>query len=239
MQRFACGGVQRLHALQQGLLLFQLLACFAGTLKHSLRDLAVDLGAGQLFEQLGTLVGVGVQKSRKTALRQQHGLGESSKVQAREADDALELVIAVGGENCSFTRGWVNVCQLYLGWLQCAMGLVTRTALAPEGTVGLAFDGKSHLGHAVGRVARHQIVVAATNAAQARGLVVQGQADGIEQGGLASPRRPGDGKQAVVGKGRLAEVNGKFAFEGVEVFQAQAQDFHAASPVVMLRSTCS
>ncbi len=79
-QIHTCGGIQQLHALGLRLLLFQRLACIACTLKYRLRDLPVDFGARQLFQQFRAVVGAGIQKCRKATLCQQHGLGEAAKV---------------------------------------------------------------------------------------------------------------------------------------------------------------
>jgi hypothetical protein len=40
-------------------------------------EVAVDLGAGDLFEQLGTLVRLRLQKRRELSLREQHGAHEA------------------------------------------------------------------------------------------------------------------------------------------------------------------
>ena len=222
-------GAEQLHTVGLGLQALQRLAGIAGALEHGLRNLAVNFRAGQLFQQFGAFVGFGFQKGRKPALCQQHGLGEAPKVQPGEGGNAFEFFVAVRGENRACASGCIDLCQLYLGCLQGAVHLVAGAALAPEGAVQAALHLERHFGQAVGGVARHQVVAAGAYAGQARCLVVQRQADGIEQRGLARARGAGDGKQAVARKRRLAKVQRPLAFEGVEVFQSQGEDFHAAS----------
>ena len=140
---------------------------------------------------------------------QQHGFGKARKVQPGDLGHLPEFVGAVRGQN-------LPVCharQLDLGGLQGSVCLVARAALAPEGAVGDAFDLELHFREAFGLVARHHIIAAGADGGKARRLVVQRQADGIEQGGLACARGAGDGKQAVVGKGRGGEVHRPFALE--------------------------
>ena len=204
---------QQFHTVSAGLELVELLFGRTGLFKHLARDVAVNLGAGQFLQQLGAVVGAGVQKGGKTALGQQHGLGEAGKVQARNGGHAPELVHALAAQNGAFAGGPVHTGQLHFGRLQRAVHLVTRAALAPEGAVHRAFHLKLHLGQAVHRVARHDVVGGCRDAFQARGLVVQRQANGVQQGRFARAGGAGDGKQAVVGKGRLGEVNAPLPFE--------------------------
>ena len=161
---------------------------------------------------------------------QQHGFGKTAKVQPRDFGDAFGFFFEVGSEDGPLTGICMNLRQLYLGGLQGTIDFVACAALAPKGAVGGALHFKLHLGQAVAGVAGHQVVAGGAQAAQARRLVVQRQADGIEQRRFACARRAGDGKQAGVGKWRLAKIYRPLAFECVQVFQAQAQNFHAASP---------
>lgn len=159
---------------------------------------------------------------------EQMGLGHAFEMDPSVENTFLyELAQALVLMACA--SGCIDLCQLYLGCLQGAVHLVAGAALAPEGAVQAALHLERHFGQAVGGVARHQVVAAGAHAGQARCLVVQRQADGIEQRGLARARGAGDGKQAVARKRRLAKVQRPLAFEGVEVFQSQGEDFHAAS----------
>ena len=214
-------GAEQGHAGGLGFELVKLLLGFAGLLKHFFGDFAVDLGAGEFFQQFGALVGAGVQKGGKTALRQQHGFGEARKVQPRDGLNAFELVVGLGAENLARAGG-----EFDLGGLQGAVDFVAGAALAPEGAVDGAFDLKRHLRQAVGGVAGHDVVGRGRDAFEARGLVVQRQANGVQQGRFAGAGGAGDGEQAVVHKRRLGEVHRPLAFERVEVFEAQGEDFH-------------
>ena len=207
--------VQHRVPLSPGLEQFQGTLFLAHTLKNPTRDVAVDLGAGQFFEQFCPLVGAGLQKGSKTALGQQHGLGKTAKVQPGQRTDGFQLVLDAGGDN-----GAVGLSQLHLGGLQFAVGFAPGPALGPEGAVSAAFHLKLHLGQGLRSVTSHQFIVAGGDGGQARGLVVEGKADGIKQCGFARPRGAGDGEQATVGERFLAKVDLPLTFEGVDVFQA-------------------
>ena len=210
----------------------QLIQCsfdLAGLLEHPLGNLPIDVGAGQLLQQLGALVGVGLQKGRKTALGQQHGFGEALEIQTGEALGQFEFFIQLVGEDLPDARGLIDLHQLDFRCLQRAVALVAGPALAPEGAVVLVLDRKLDLGQAVGGVPGQQLVAAGRQRAHARRAVVQGQADGIQQGGLARSGRPGYGEQAVVLERLGGEVDLPFALQRIEVFQAQTKDLHTGS----------
>jgi hypothetical protein len=63
------------------------------------RQLAVQLGAGQLLQQFGPLIRTGIEKSGKTTLCQQHGFGKAGKIQPGDGGNPLELFVAVGGDD--------------------------------------------------------------------------------------------------------------------------------------------
>jgi len=193
---------------------------FASLLEHPLGNQPVDIGAGQLFEQLGALVGRGFQKGREAALGQQHRLGETAEIQTGQALHLPGLFAEFVGDDLT-----VQACQLGLGALQRAIGLVPRPALAPERPVALPLHLELDLGQALGGVPGHQLVLAA-DLVHARGAVIQRQADGIEQRGLARAGRPGNGEQTVAGEGLGGEIDLPLALQRVEVLQAQAEDFH-------------
>ncbi len=234
LQLRALGLGQQLHAARLRLIALQRLAGIAGALKHGLRYLAVDVGACQLFEQLGAFIGTGLQKRGKPALGQQHRFGKALKIQSGDLGHLAQLVAAVGAED--FSIGHAR--QFHLGALQRAAGLVAGAALAPEGTVDGALDLELHLGHAICGVARHQVVAAGAEGGQPGCLVVERQANCIEQGRFARARGAGDRKQAVVGKGRGCEIDAPLAFERVQVLEPQAAYLHGASPLG-LESDCS
>ena len=128
-----------------------------------------------------------------------------------------DAVVAVRGDGGEFDPGG----------LQRTIDLVAGAALAPEGAVDGTFDFKFDFSQAIGRVPRHDVVIGRRDALQPRCLVVERQADGVEQGRFTRAGWAGDGEQVVVGEWRLGEVDAPFAFQRVEVFQAQGEDFHA------------
>ena len=203
-----------------------------GLLKHPLGNLPVDIGTGQLFQQLGALIGVGLKKGSKAALGQQHGLGKTLEIETREAFGLAQLLVDLVSDDLPVSSG-----QLDLGRLQRTIGLVAGAALAPEGAVGNAFDLEFDLGQAVGGVPAHQLIGTGRHRAHARRAVVQRQADGVEQRGLARPGRPGDGEQTVVLERLGGEIDLPLAFQRIKVFQAQAKDLHA-SPSRSSLTTC-
>ncbi len=62
--------VQQLHALGAAFQQIERLLRSLGTFVDLLRDLPVHLGAGQLLQQLGALVGVGLEEGREATLGQ-------------------------------------------------------------------------------------------------------------------------------------------------------------------------
>ena len=105
----ALRGVQQLHPVCARLPLLQLQRA-SRALEHPLRDQAVDFAAGQFFQQFGARVGIGVEKGGETALRQQHGFGETRVIQAGDVFDAFELVRHLAAEDFA-----IGVGQFHLG----------------------------------------------------------------------------------------------------------------------------
>ena len=168
----------------------------------------VNFGAGQFFKQLGAGTGIGIQKGRKATLGQQHGHGETVKVEAGQLFCQLHFFIELAAQN-----GAIKASQFGLGRLQFAISLVTGPTLLPKRPVSLAFNLKLHFRQGLTGVVGHQLITGLRHFAHARCLVIERQADGIKQGGLASAGGTNNGKQATVGKRRLAKVDFPFAFQ--------------------------
>mgnify|MGYP000872243586 CR=1 FL=1 len=93
-----------------------------------------------------------------------------------------------------------------------------RRAAAQQGTRILRADGfLAHVG---------QGAAAPQHLEQTRRGVVQGQAQGVEQGALARARGAADGKQAGRRQRFLLEVDFKFAGQRGQVLAADFEDFH-------------
>ncbi len=118
-------------------------------------DLAVDLSAGQLFQQLGAFFRFGIEKCGKLPLRQQHRTGKTSVIQPGKLGGHLQLIFDLIGED--FTVGAAG--QLYARDLQIALRLIARPVLAPECAVGFAPHLKLDLGQTLRGVAGHQVVL--------------------------------------------------------------------------------
>ena len=58
--------------------------------------------------------------------------------------------------------------------------------------------------------------------------MIERQANGIEQRGFPGPGGAGNGEQAIAGERLGGKVYLPFPFQGVEVFQTQAENFHAS-----------
>ena len=78
-------------------------------------------------------------------------------------------------------------------------------------------------------MAAHDVVRVFVDAGEARGAAIEGEADGVKDGGFARAGRAGDGVEVVVAVGRGGEVDFPGADEGVEVVQADVFDAHRVS----------
>ena len=209
LERLLLFVAQQQHAGGLGLNFLQLDAGLLMLFKDLCRNLAVNLGAGQLLQQLGALFRFRVQEGGELPLRQQHRAGEAAIVQAGERGGQFQLIFDLIGEDLAV----LAARQLDARNLQVAVRLVSRPVLAPEGAVGDAFYLKLHFRQAFGSVAGHQIVLRLRHAAQARGFVIQRQTDSIQQGGFSGAGWPGNREQSVAGEGLSGEINFPFAFE--------------------------
>ena len=194
-------------------------------LKHHGGNLTVDFGAGQLFQQLGAIARLGIKEGGKLPLREQHRAGKAPVVQPGERGGLLQLIRHFVGQDFAIFAAR----QLHAGRLQVTVRLVARPVLAPEGAIGDAFYLELHFRQTFGGVAGHQVILRLGDFIQARRFVIKRQTDGVEQGSFTCPGCAGDGKQPVAGKRLSGKVNFPLALEGVEIFQAQAQNFHAFS----------
>ncbi|MNI85712.1 hypothetical protein D3C73_1427330 [compost metagenome] len=123
--------------------------------KHHCRNLSVDFGAGQLFQQLSALLGFGVKEGGKLPLRQQHRTGKPSVIQPGERGGHVQFIFDFIGED--FSVGAAG--KFHARDLQIAVRLITRPILAPERAVGFAFNFELDLCQTLGGVAGHQVVL--------------------------------------------------------------------------------
>ncbi len=117
--------------------------------------MAVDLSAGQLFQQLGAFFRFGIEKCGELPLRQQHRTGKTTVIQPGKLGGHLQLVFDFIGED--FAVGAAG--QLYARDLQVALRLIARPVLAPESAIGFAPNLKLNFGQTLGGVAGHQVVL--------------------------------------------------------------------------------
>ena len=217
---------QQLHAIGARLHERQSVSLFACAGEHAHGNLAVDFRPRELFQQLGALVGAGIQKRRKAALREQHRAREAREIEARDFSDALDFFVDVRGDDRAVTLG-----QFDPRLLQRTVDLVARAALAPQGAVDFAAHFELQLGTALGGVPRHDVVDRRGDRVQTRRLVVQRQADRIQQGGFARTSRPGDRKQIAFRERWLGEIDVELTLERVEVLEFETADFHCSPSV--------
>ena len=199
-------------------------------------DAAVDLGAGDLFEDRRPFVRGCLEKGREATLGKQHGAGEPVEIHAGGRFDPAGH--PPDGRIQNFPG--LGVGHLVLRGLQFTTRMLACPSLAP-GTPELpGVRGKGHLGTAFAGLAGHDFVAALGHLVQPRRASVQGQADRIEDGRLARAGGPGDGKNAVRGVGRVGQVDLPLADQGVQILETDLQYAHAKSPYSARRSSsCS
>ena len=203
------------------------------TLVHAHGDPAVDLGAGDLFEDRRPIIRGRLQEGGKVPLGEQHGAGEAVEI---HACDRLDQVGHPGDGGIEDLAG-VSVGQLAFRRLEVAGRSFVGSALAPGAAVTARIGGKAHLGKAFAGVTGHDLVAALGDLVQPRGASVQGQADGVEDGGLARAGGPGDGEDAVSRVGRDGQVDAPLANQGVQVQKPDIQDSHRNPPYSARRSS--
>ena len=120
--------------------------------------------------------------------------------------------------------------QLDAGRLQIAIRLVTGPVLAPESAVGDAFYFKFDFRQTLGGIAGHQVVLRLGDLVQARRLMIERRANGIEQRGFPGPGGAGNGEQAIAGERLGGKVYLPFPFQGVEVFRRRLRIFMRFRP---------
>ena len=192
--------------------------------EHHGGDLSINLGPRQFFQELGAFFRFGIEKSSELPLRQQHRTGKASVVQTGKFGGHFQLVFNFIGEN--FAIGAAS--QFDTRNLQVTFWLVARAVLTPECAIGFASDFEFNFGQTFRRVAGHQVILRLRDGIESWCFVVQREANGVQQGGLSGTGWTGDGKQPVAGKRLCREINFPFPFQGVEVFQTQAENFHAS-----------
>ena len=215
------GGVQRGDACGFGGKLALLFEGVAQALVHGDGDAAVDFGAGDLFEQRRAFVRCGAEEGGEVALGEEHGAGEALVVHAGEAFDGGGDVFEAGGKEFAA----FGVGQFVFGVLEFAACFAPRAVLAPMAAVAPGAGAEGDFGVAGAAVAAHDFVACFADARKARGAAVEGEADGVEDGGFARAGRAGQGVDVVV-VGGVVEVDFPGAGQGVQVGEADGVDTH-------------
>ena len=182
-------------------------------LESLLRKFGVEVGSGDFFQQFAFLTFLGLQKRRKIALRQHHRTQKSRIIQARNGGDAFHDIGFLGFQNLIT----VQVAEFHFGRLYFAIKPVARTPQRPFAAVPFAFHLKIHFGKAVGSVVAHGFLGVAS--AETRRIAIQGQRDGIQDGGFARSRRPDNGKQTRIGNGTFVKGNVLLTAQRIDVLE--------------------
>ncbi len=186
----------------------------------------VDVDREQLGQQVGPLLGPGLQDLLEPALRDQDDLLELGLVEADQVGEALGHV-ALAGQDGTFHPG-LGQDDLRRVVHQAGAAAGTRPGLGggagedPVAPLGLELEG--HLGAGGGvRVLAADVAVDA----EAREVVVEGVDDGVEDGRLAGTGRSGDREDPVTAQ--AGEVDGERTGIGPEGLQPQGQGPHAGA----------
>jgi hypothetical protein len=240
VQRRACVG--RKHGMQgtPALELGEAVALVARTLEHRNRDRLERVGARERLQQLRALVLVCLQERGELVLRQQHRARELCEV---EADARLDRLQHLGLE-VPDGDAVVATCERHLDLLQLPVGTVAGTPDAPARAVRDAIVAhelhhrlrlrrppaqqvSSVLGRE-GDVSCIRQAAAHTRRAEARRVVVQREAQGIQQRALAGTRGAADREQPGIAQGRQAEVHREGLGERGEIAPGDGEDLHAS-----------
>ena len=191
----------------------------------------VELGAGHPFEQGRTLVGARFEQGGKLPLGQDDGAAKLLPGEPHQLVDTL-LQLPLAATEYLARR---HVGQAALLGLKAPLGAVAGTAYRPAGQPDAAVAAaKLHLGKTAGVAAAEDaahvvglellLVIHAAHFGhvlaigdKARHLVVERQADGIEQGTLAGPRVAGDGKQAGGPQGTTGKIDGELTGQAGQI----------------------
>ncbi|MNJ31029.1 hypothetical protein D3C77_256490 [compost metagenome] len=203
-------------------------------------DGGVELGARHPLEQGGALIGARLEEGGKLPLRQYHGAAELLPGEAHQLVDAiLQLPLAAGKDLPRLDVGQAALLGLEAP-LRAIAGTAHRPARQPDAAVAAA---ELHLGTAAGVAAAQDaahvvglellLVIRPAHLGhvlaigdEARHLVIEGEADGVEQGALARACIAGDGKEPGSPQSATGEVDGESPGQAGQVFPCKRQDFH-------------
>ena len=106
--------------------------------------------------------------------------------------------------------------------------MLAGAAELPDAAVGAAGAFEFDFGRALAGVAAHHLFRPA--GAVAGGAAVEGQCQGVKDGGFASAGGAYDGEESGAREGGGGEVeDGRRAAQGVQVIEAEAEDSHAVA----------
>ena len=211
----ALGELERLLAFGKFFLLV------APALVHPKRNVAVDFGAGDLFQQGPPVIGGGLEEGGEISLGEEHGAGEALEVQPRDFFDPVWHVGELSGED--FPRIFKN---FVFGGLEFSVGALPGGALAPVASEASFRGLEGHFGEALAGVAGHDLVGRFGHPVQAGRGAVESQADGVQQGGFPRSRGTGDGEDPLRSVGGMGKVHDPFAPQGVQIFEVYPEDAH-------------
>ena len=190
-------------------------------------DVAVNLRARDLLQDGGPFVRGRLQEGGEASLGQEHGPGEPVEIHSGGFLDLPGHTPDLGLEESAR----LAVGDLVLRGLEFAVRLFPRPALAPVAPEAPRPGPEGHFGKALPRLAGHDLVAAFRHPVQPRGPPVEGQTDGVQDGGLSGAGGPRDGEDAVGREGGVGQVDFPFPHQGVQVSKPYFLNSHDGLPV--------
>jgi hypothetical protein len=150
-----------------------------------------------------------LEKDGESTLGKEHRTGETLEIHARCLIDEFSDLVDFGFQ---YPIG-IGVRYFMSGLLQLAIRFFFGAVLAPVAAVTPLPGLEGYLGKTFTRLARHNLVAAFRDLAQAGRAAVKGKTNGVHDGRLARSRGAGDGKDAVRRIGWVGEIDLPFAYE--------------------------
>ncbi len=203
-------------------------------------DGGVELGARHPLEQGGALIGARLEEGGELPLRQDDGAAELLPRKPHQLVDAiLQLPLAAGEDLPRLDVSQAALLSLEAP-LRAIAGTAYRPARKPDAAVAAA---ELHLGTAAGVAAAQDaahvvglellLVIRPAHLGhvlaigdEARHLVIEAEADGVEQCALARACIAGDGKEPGSPQSATGEIDGESPGQAGQVFPCKRQDFH-------------
>ncbi len=216
---------QQLRALLLSQQKCKLLFLLAEPLVHRQGDIAIDGGAGYLFQYRRAVIGCGSQEGGKPTLGQQHGLREPGEVHAGQLYNSRANSAQLAVDD------FPGLCihNFMSGGLQFAVRFFACAVLCPERAIATLLRAEGNFRKTLAALARHDFIAGGSDGTKPRCLSIKRQTHRIKQRAFAGTGGADNGKNSVTCVGRVCEVDFPFAKQGVQVLKAYAQNAHVYS----------